>query len=158
MKAEINFSFLKSEERGKKPRDNFWSIFLIWNILWNILFCCLNSSNYYVSTLIAFLCSAGYENNHSSLCWRVLHLAWNEFESEEMFSKDPFIRHDLTCTHTHTHRHADTHNPPLPISHHCIILNELSERLRLSQLSATKVWENVRVCEVVSEMMKGNVS
>lgn len=31
--------------------------------------------------------------------------------------------------------------PPFPISHHCIILNELSKRLRLSQLSAAEVWE-----------------
>lgn len=52
--------------------------------------------------------------------------------------------------HTHT-------APPPPISHHCIILNELSKRLRLSQLSAAEVWENEKVCEVVSEMMKGSV-
>ena len=153
MKAEINFSFLKSEERGKKPLDNFCSIFFHVKISLKYPFCVVWIHEIIICRhfRLPFYVSAGYENNHSCLCWRVLHLAWKAFESEETFWKDTFIRHDLACAHTHTHTHT------LPISHHCIILNELSKRLRLSQLSAAEVWENERVCEVVSEMMKGSV-
>lgn len=44
------------------------------------------------------------------------------------------MRHDFTDTHTHFSHKS---NPP-PISHHSIILNELSNGLKLSQLSAAE--------------------
>lgn len=149
------FLFSEVWRKGKKPLDNFCSIFFMWNFLWNILFVLFIWIHKIIICLhfrLPFYVSAGYENNHSCLCWRVLHLAWNVFESDETFWKDTFIRHDLAHAHTRT-----KHPPPLHVSHHCIILNELSKRLRLSRLSAAEVWENESACEVVSAMMKGSV-
>lgn len=126
------FLFSEVWRKGKKPLDNFCSIFFMWEILWNILFVLFIWIHKIIICLhfrLPFYVSAGYENNYSCLCWHVLHLAWNVFESEETVWKETFIRHDLAHTHktpTPTPTTTYPHRRPSPSSSFPFLIIPLS--------------------------------
>lgn len=120
MKAEINFSFLKSEERGgESPKIISVPSFFMWKFLWNILFVLFVWIHKIIICLhfrLPFYVSAGYENNHSCLRWCGLCLAWNAegtFLKRYIYQKWFGARtHALTRTHTRESPHFSSLHYP----------------------------------------------
>lgn len=115
------FLFSEVWRKGKKPLDNFCSIFFWWNFLWNILlvlFIWIHKIMIWLHFRLPFYVSAGYENNHSCLRWRVLHRVWNaEKTFWERYTYQGWFRHTQhTCTPLHTHVRTETQGFPTSLS------------------------------------------